>query len=228
METWTGGAHGEPWRPGIPKARRLLPSLGLPTRICRATASNRASPFGRDLMPELPGADNSPKSTLNRPRRLAMDHLILPQSLLLHVFLWAALCTLGVASVALRAHYRGRLRDRAVARDAHALALEFARHLSEASHGDDLRRAAAATSPAVFWTALESFTDNVGGEEWDRLSLELHQLPVVRREIAWARTCHARRKSVWEAMPRLGHQSGETGPAGPSEPGQDPGSRLAA
>jgi HEAT repeat protein len=112
-----------------------------------------------------------------------MDHLILPQSLLLHVFLWAALGTLGVASVALRAHSRGRLRDRAVARDAHALALEFARHLSGASHGDDLRRAATAASPARFWTALESFTDNVGGEEWDRISRELHELPVVRREI---------------------------------------------
>ena len=125
-----------------------------------------------------------------------MDHLILPQSLLLHVFLWAALGTLGVASVALRAHYRGRLRDGAVAGDAYALALEFARRLSGASQGDDLRRAATAAPPAVFWAALESFTDNVGGEEWDRLSLELHQLPVVRREIGMLEHRSATRRAL--------------------------------
>lgn len=106
-----------------------------------------------------------------------------PQLFLAHAFVVCSLVTLVAAAVVLRFHYWNLKRLSVIRREAVALALEFTRYLSGGSSEATLREIAAAAPYRVLWEALECFSDNVGGQEWDQLSDELRGLPGVTREI---------------------------------------------
>lgn len=107
--------------------------------------------------------------------------------------------TLALAAAVLLWHRWSTLRESRVARDSHSLALEFARFLTGAVDADVLRRTASQARPDVFWAALETFADNVAGEEWARLSSalrDLHHVSIERTRLArgqvWPRALAAR------------------------------------
>lgn len=106
-----------------------------------------------------------------------------PQLFLAHAFALCALATLTVAAVVLRFHGWNQKRLLGISRDATTLALEFTRYLNGGCSGTALRTVAAAAPFRVLWKALESFSDNIGGEEWALLSDELRELRGVTREI---------------------------------------------
>jgi HEAT repeat protein len=104
-------------------------------------------------------------------------------------------------------------------RNASVLALEFARCLQDDARRGNLSSIAGAASREVLWEALDAFSSNIDGEEWNLLCRELHDLPGVTREIdmlghrsAWRRALAARHlglihargsiEPLWQAMER--------------------------
>ncbi len=114
--------------------------------------------------------------------------------------------TLLVAGCVVGLHAVIHRRERNAARDGQRLAMEFARFLAWQSDPPALRRAARTVRPAVFWSALEAFTDNIVGREWRRLSGVISDLPEVHRErmrlgahSAWRRALAARHLGLLDA-----------------------------
>lgn len=90
--------------------------------------------------------------------------------------------TLILAAAVLAWHRWSTRREARVARESQLLAIAFARFLTGQVDAPALRSAAAAVPPDVFWAAMETFAESVGGEEWARLSSALHGLDHVLRE----------------------------------------------
>jgi len=120
----------------------------------------------------------------------------------------AVLCVLTVAlafGVLLWHRWSSRHESR-LARDSHALALEFARFLTGQISAEALRPIVARARPEVFWSAIETFADSVAGEEWTSLSealAGLEHLVRERRRLAsgrtWPRALAARHLGMLDA-----------------------------
>ena len=92
------------------------------------------------------------------------------------------LLTVALASGLLLWHRWSSRRDARRTAESHALALQFARLLTDKLHVDALRAIAERAKPDVFWAALETFADSVSGEEWANLSDALGGLEHIARE----------------------------------------------
>src|SRR5262245_61420855 len=90
--------------------------------------------------------------------------------------------TLALAAVTLIGHALNRGRATVRATQSRALARIFARLLTGEIEPAQLQLAAGAVPGDVFWTAIEMFSDNIGGPEWVRLSAAVRTLPVVGDE----------------------------------------------
>jgi len=120
----------------------------------------------------------------------------------------AVLCTLTVALAVglLWWHHWSSRRETFLAIESHGLALSFARLLTGQIDAKRLQWIAAQAPPDVFWAALETFADNVDGDEWSRLSKALAGLDHVARERrrlaggrVWPRSLAARHLGMLDA-----------------------------
>lgn len=121
------------------------------------------------------------------------------------LFLISTLVTLVTGAATLRWHGWWHRRERALARDAERLSLSFARLLTGGVTADSLRAQASAARPEVFWRALELFSDNIAGEELERVSAQLKALAHIAREqkrltsrSSWRRALAARHLGLLE------------------------------
>jgi HEAT repeat protein len=107
--------------------------------------------------------------------------------------------------------------------DVDQLTLEFARYLTEQSRPERVVLVAVNARPEVFWDALDSVADGIGGEEWERISQLLRELPEVARERrrlargeSWRRALAARRLGLLR-MQEAREELREAMAAGPSD-----------
>ncbi len=133
-----------------------------------------------------------------------MPHPLLHSPLLI-LFAASTLLTLGMAAVVLRWHDVTQRRDESARRQGAALALEFAHFLCGRSEAASLRAQAQSVRAEVFWTALETFSDGIEGEQWRKLTAALKDLgeverlhPRLRRGSPWTRAIAARRLGLVE------------------------------
>ncbi len=133
---------------------------------------------------------------------MSEPHLLTSFTLLFAV---STMLTLGMAAGVLAWQGYTLRREGSDRREGEALALEFAHFLCGQSDAERLRARAGAVRSEVFWTALERFSDNIEGDQWQRLTGELRSLPEVARVRSklmsgsrWSRATAARRLGLLE------------------------------